>query len=126
MEQDMSQAEAYRILGIDQDDTCESITVSIAHWVMMSQKERREIRWDFDSVTIDMGDNFKVVFDEIGRGDDRAHEDAWKNDGGIVTAPEGRDQAAIDEMFHAFAKVSGIAWYWIHDHQMIVNEMDGF
>lgn len=122
----MSQAEAYKILGIDTDDTCESITVSIAHWVMMSQEDRNEIRWDFDSITIDMGDGFKVDFDEVGRGDKRAHEDAWKNNGGIVSAPEGRNQEAIDEMFHAFAKVSGIGWYWIDGHQMIVNEMDTF
>ena len=121
--QEMSRTQAYAVLGIDQDDSCESITVSIAHWVMMSQKERKEIRWDFDSVTIDI-DGFMIDFDEVGRGDKRAHEDAWKEDGGIVTAPAGRDQSAIDEMFHAFAKVSGIDWYWIQDNQMIVNSMD--
>lgn len=121
----MSQSEAYAILGIDRGESCKTITVSIAHWVMMSQEERKEIRWDFDEVVIDV-DGFEMTFQEVERGDKRAHEDAWKNNGGIVTVPEGRHQPAVDATFHAFAKVSGISWYWIDGHQMIVNDMDTF
>tara|TARA_R110002167_G_C12532561_1_gene639252 strand:- start:226 stop:669 length:444 start_codon:yes stop_codon:yes gene_type:complete len=118
---------AYAQLGIAQPDATQvNTTIDIAAWVMMSQEQRVEMRWDFDIVTI-TANGEKFVITEATRGKDSPfYEDAWKQNGCKVTAPEWMDSDEAAAYFHAIAQVSGFSWYWIQGNDMIVNEMDTF